>query len=473
VLLFTLAVGSFAAIASEPALPPGLGGADEPALPAGLGGADEPALPAGLGGTDEPALPAGLGEESAPAAEDAPISGGPLEKLRLNGFWETRVGTRLSDDPAQSKSLSIAETRLQLNTDISGDWGIFEVTADTYLDGVLEEAAFDLRQARLSLTPLDNVDLRIGRQVITWGTGDMLFINDLFPKDWQAFFIGRDVEYLKAPSDSVRIGVFNDIANIDFVYTPKFAPDRHITGEYISYYDPLFDRFNGASREVDAHRPNDWFDNDEIALRLYREAGRFQIALYGYWGYWKSPAGQRIRGVPLTQATFPRLHVYGASIRGPVGKGILHAEVGYYDSVDDSSGGNFFVNNSEFRALVGYEQEIATDLTGALQVYWERMLDYGAYRNSLFLIPARDEDRLVFTLRLTKLLMNQNLMLSWFSYYSPTDDDAYFRPNASYKVSDAWRVEIGANLWFGKDDHSFFGQFENNNNVYISARYAF
>ena len=464
-LIMTLAcmVGTLAANAEEPALPPGLG------APA----AEEPALPAGLGGTDEPALPAGLANETTPPSETTTSQPGPLEKLHLNGFWEARAGTRFSDDPAQENTRSIAETRLQLETEFSGDWGAFEVTADTYLDGIIDDPVFDLRQARLTLTPLDNVDLRIGRQVLTWGTGDMLFINDLFPKDWQSFFIGRDVEYLKAPSDSIRIGFFNDIANIDFAYTPKFTPDRYITGDYVSYYDPLFRRFNGASRDVDANPPSDWFEDDEFAVRLYREVGRFQVALYGYWGYWKSPGGQKLRGVPLTQATFPRLHVYGASIRGPVGKGIFNAEVGYYDSVDDSSGDNFFVNNSEFRALVGYEQEIATNLTGALQVYWERMLDYGAYRDSLFLIPARDEDRLVFTLRLTKLLMNQNLVLSWFSYYSPTDGDAYLRPSASYKVTDAWTVELGGNLWFGEKDYTFFGQFENNNNIYLSARYAF
>lgn len=460
-------------------LPIPAGAQGDPPLPPGLGApaSEEPGLPPGLGGNEnaEPGLPPGLGAPTVPSEEDIPAEGQRRlrDRLRLHGFWELRAGSRINDDPAQRKDLSVGETRLQLTTDISGDWGIFEVAADTFLDGVQEDAQFDLRQARLTLTPLDNVDLRIGRQVITWGTGDLLFINDLFPKDWQSFLIGRDVEYLKAPSDAVRLGVFNDFLNVDLVYTPRFDADRHITGDYISYYDPLFRRFNGASRTLDTHKPRDWFDNDEVALRLYRNLGRFQVALYGYWGYWKSPGGQRIQGIPLIEATFPRLNVYGASIRGPLGKGIFHAEIGYYDSVQDRGGDNFFINNSEFRAFVGYEQELATDLTGAVQVYWERMLDYDAYRESLILIPPRDRDRLVFTLRLTKLLMNQNLTLSWFSFYSPTDNDAYIRPHVSYKLSDAWRIEGGANVWFGDKDHTFFGQLENNNNVFGSVRYSF
>ncbi|MFW6031595.1 MAG: hypothetical protein ACOC9T_03300, partial [Myxococcota bacterium] len=32
------------------------------------------------------------------------------------------------------------------------------------------------------------------------GTGDLVFLNDLFPKDWRSFLLGRDLDYLKAPS---------------------------------------------------------------------------------------------------------------------------------------------------------------------------------------------------------------------------------------------------------------------------------
>ncbi len=46
--------------------------------------------------------------------------------------------------------------------------------------------------------------------------------------------------------------------------------------------------------------------------------------------------------------------------------------------------------------------------------------------------PARDHFRHLTTVRLTKLLMNQNLWLSLFTYYSPSDKDAHLRPNVNY-----------------------------------------
>ncbi len=102
------------------------------------------------------------------------------------------------------------------------------------------------------------------------------------------------------------------------------------------------------------------------------------------------------------------------------------------------------------------------------------MLDYSAYNDSRpFFVPQRDRDRQLITVRLTKLLWNQNLTLSLFTYFSPSDGDAYLRPRAEYKASDHWTVEWGGNIFWGESDVTFFGQFQNNTNVYVAARYAF
>ena len=101
-------------------------------------------------------------------------------------------------------------------------------------------------------------------------------------------------------------------------------------------------------------------------------------------------------------------------------------------------------------------------------------MHYGNYRDTLpFLMPAKDRDRHVVTLRLTKLLMNQNLILSLFAYMSPSDLDAYLRPNITYKISDDWTVELGGNIFLGDTKTSFFGQFQDNTNIYAGARVSF
>ena len=146
--------------------------------------------------------------------------------------FSTRVqACACKHDPAYSRTAILGEGRLQLETAKVWERGELSVVADFIGDGVMEEADLDIRRLRLTWALGSQVDVWVGRQVLTWGTGDMLFINDLFPKDWQSFFIGRDVEYLKAPSDAVKVGWYGDALNAEVVYTPQFEPDRFIRGE--------------------------------------------------------------------------------------------------------------------------------------------------------------------------------------------------------------------------------------------------
>jgi len=422
--------------------------------------------------------PADAGEPPAPAPSVPRLSLEQIvEKLPfgVHGFFETRAGSRTQQDRYISETASIAEARLQLELSKVfqlGDYRPeFRLKTDFLYDAVEDDLTADLREAFVVFSPVDFLDAKIGRQVLTWGTGDLLFINDLFPKDWIAFFIGRDDEYLKAPSDAARLSFFSDLANLDVAYTPRFRADHYIDGDRLSYWNDGLGRRAGERNRVRDEEPDDWIDDDEIALRLYRNLAGYEAALYGYHGYWRTPAGMN----PATgRATFPDLSVAGASVRGPVGKGIGNIEVGYYDSRDDDGGDDPLVRNSECRFLMGYEQEVARDFTAGVQYYLEWMMDHEDHRRTLPAgIRARDECRHLVTLRLTKLLMNQNLRLSFFAYYSPSDSDAYLRPKVHYKIDDHWSAEVGGNIFLGAHDHTFFGMFERNTNAYCGVRYSF
>ena len=391
-----------------------------------------------------------------------------FSNLDVHGFYEIRSGYRTRNDKYE-KDMSIMEQRLQLDISSYLDWADFKVKGDIIGDMVEEKADFDLREAYMFTSPYDFMDLKVGRQTLTWGTGDLIFINDLFPKDWQSFFIGRDLEYLKAPSDAAKISLFNDLANIDIVFTPQFDSDRFLRGERISFFNSVVGRLAGRDATVHVDKPNRWFRDSELAVRLYKNINNYEISFYGYRGFWKSPGGQNVAG----RSIFPDLDVYGMSIRGNVGKGIGNFEFGYYDSADDENGDNRLVENSQLRFLVGYTQELGKDFTGGVQYYVERMLDYGAYVDNLTSGPVRDRLREWLTFRLTKLAMNQNLKLSLFTYFSPSDKDVYMRPNINYKVNDNLAVEARANVFWGDYPHTFFGQFQDNTNIYTAVRYSF
>jgi len=415
---------------------------------------------------------------AARAQEQAP---GWLEKLGVeaHGFVDVRGGLRTRRDSHEGDT-SLAEARLQLDLSRTGDLTTLQFRADLLGDDASEDAnldfeqgagPLDLREANVLFSPVSFMDVKLGRQILTWGTGDLLFVNDLFPKDWQSFFLGRDDEYLKAPSDSVFVSLFPEFASIDIAYSPQFDADRYVRGERLSYWSPAAGDRVGRDAVVVPDPPDEWFDDHELAVRVSRNAAGYELAAYGYNGFWKSPEGQdRATGAPI----FPRLAVYGASVRGALGSGLINAETGWYDSKDDRRGDDALVPNSEWRFLLGYERELARELTARVQYYVECMEDYGRYRAGLPPGPStRDPARHTVTVRLTKQLLNQDLTLSLFARYSPADGDAYVRPTARYRLTDSWRLFAGADLFTGKDDYTFLAQFGNNTNFYAGARYSF
>ena len=388
--------------------------------------------------------------------------------IDLLGFVEARQGWRLQDDPNED-DMSISEARLQLEASKDLEWGYLNFKGDLVGDLVEEEVRAELRSLNLLFSPLDNMDVRAGRQVLTWGTGDLLFINDLFAKDWVSFFVGRDDEYLKAPSDALRTSMFFDAFNVDLAYIPIANTSEYIDGSRLSYYNPMLGEVVGEDNIAGDDDINSFPNDGEVALRLYRALGSTEVALYGFYGFWKTPEGFRM---DTGELYYPRLSAYGASVRSPMLGGIASLEAGYYDSKEDDDGDDPTVRNSEVRFLSGFERELARDFTGGFQYYLEWMQDYDEYESTAT-GPKKDEFRHVFTLRLTKLLMNQTLKLSFFAYYSPSDKDTYIRPKIHYKLTDAWALETGANIFVGEDDHTFFGQFEDNTNAYASVRRSF
>ncbi|MCL5966353.1 MAG: hypothetical protein M1550_03950 [Deltaproteobacteria bacterium] len=379
---------------------------------------------------------------------------------------------RLTDNPTQPRDATLGEGRLQVELSQEGpaDSRLF-FKADLIGDGVEERGDADLRELSLDLSPVQLLDIRAGRQIITWGTGDLIFINDLFPKDFVSFFIGRSLEYLKVGSDAVQFSLYPAPFSLDLVAIPHFTPSEIPKGERLSFFNPFAGRIAAPGESLSMRKPAATLENTELASRLYRTFGSYEGALYGFRGFFKEPVGMDPKDGVLF---YPKLSVYGASLRGPLLQGVASLEFGYYDSREDRSGANPMVENSSLRYLLGYERELWTDFTVRAQYYLEQMLDYGAYKASLPPgAPEKKEYRHLLFLRLTRLLRYQTVELSFIGFYSPSDEDGMVNPQVSYKISDRWSVASGANVFFGKKDFTQFGQLDNNDNLSVRLRAGF
>jgi hypothetical protein len=397
--------------------------------------------------------------------------------VEIHGFAEAAVGGRVVDDPTTPEDVLLNEARFRLDLAHYGDRADMMFKGDFLADGVLDEFLLDIRQAMILLRAASWLDVRAGRQVLTWGTGDLVFLNDMFPRNWQSFFIGRDDEYLKEPSNSFKF-TFYSAVNFDFAWTPVFTPDTYITGERLSYYSPFTGQIESAwttGEPLEAELPYKKWKNGEFAGRLFETVKGWELAAYGYAGYYNRPMGidpdTLLTGAPSLY--YPRLNTGGASVRGNVLGGVGNVEGSYFDSRDDRGGNDPFIPNSQARGLAGYERELFANFNMGLQYYFEWTMDYDSLlANWPDPASAPEEIRHLVTARLTQRLRQDTWTLSLFTYWSPNEEDGYARPVVTHKWSDAVTVVAGGNIMWG-DDHTFFGQLKNNNNLYLRLRYSF
>ena len=131
--------------------------------------------------------------------------------------------------------------------------------------------------------------------------------------------------------------------------------------------------------------------------------------------------------------------------------------------------------NSSVSGLLGFERQVATNLTANIQWKADYMLDHNIYEMQQQAVGAyvREELRHLLTSRITKLLNSELLTLSGFMFYSPSDEDLYARLSASYKYTDEVTLTLGGNFFDGNNESTEFGQFQLNDNIYAKMTYGF
>ena len=396
------------------------------------------------------------------------------------GMNITHTGPKYDGD-GPNDDWVMANRRFRLQTQKNNKKGGLYAKIDVVRDDISSDTYVDIRELRLQYTPVRWLDISVGKQVSTWGVADMLFINDLFPKNWNGNFLGRDMEYLKDSSTSLRLTSYIKKWTWDVVYTPQFAPDTTPTGCYLSVYDPnsgqiISNDQNCNSENMAGGRKSRDINDSELAMSLRRYIGGHQLAFYYYRGFYKNP--KSLQGMGTSEDPFrpfySRLNVFGLSTEGQAGPGILTSEFGVYDSLDDVDGLNPLVENSQLKFLVGYKMDLNANLMVGTQWYLESFQDYDNYEQSVGFNPYRKEKNSnTFTLRVMVKGQQETLFVNLFAYVRPEDHDSFIKLDCSKRMDDNFSIIAGVNIFDGKEGFEAreFGMLKHDDNVFVRLRY--
>src|SRR3990172_8931993 len=359
-------------------------------------------------------------------------------EVTLSGFLQQNTAFNTAGQNPDGRHYKWLEERAQITLDATGGAWRLLAKGDLAYDHLGRQEQSELREGYLDYNA-GNWDMRFGRQVITWGLVDLVFVNDVFPKDHEALFAGRPLEYLKRGVDAVKLGAYPAFASFELVYTPNVRESRIPDSRRFWLFDPM-----PAVTNRETVKPG----QSDIGLRAYRSLAGYDAALYLYNGFHRTPSMRPDNMTAPTKITFfsPKLSVYGASLSGRAGEGVVSLEAAYYDSRQDRSGSDFTVPNSQTRLLAGYQIQPLEDLSLGFQYYAERMHDYAAYQAALpGGFPAEKRWNSTVTARATQFFLHQTLRFSVYASYTASNGDYYLNPELRYILSVSLLLPIPSN----------------------------
>jgi len=205
-------------------------------------------------------------------------------------------------------------------------------SADLYNKGIVDPYNLEVREAYVQLFGFlsENLDVKIGRQRITWGTADKLNPTDnLNPYDLEDVLdFGRH-----RGSDAISFDYyFNSEFSLQGAFIPFFQPANMPVGIFADALNPSME----MPPDMTLKNFNDTIlmprynlgESSTVGLKFKGFAAGFDFSLSYVWGYDGMPFATYNTFVPVdaiggininSQLEFNRTHIFGADMAGSIG----------------------------------------------------------------------------------------------------------------------------------------------------------
>ncbi|MBC8526710.1 MAG: hypothetical protein H8D22_07615 [Candidatus Cloacimonetes bacterium] len=383
------------------------------------------------------------------------------------GFADTYHAVGLNG----SHNFLSSRTRLRFEMWITGNDASLFASMNAINNNVIKSnSGLELREAFIDYFA-DNWDVRIGRQLIIWGKADGLAITDIIsPKDYTEF-IAQDFDDIRLPVDALKWRLLFEQANIEFLWLPVFKPailpspdlPWAFKFEYPQNFQVIFE---------EPIEPDLTLKNSEVGgkLSFYLHGIDFAFSSFYTWDDLPTIHKTISTGDTIVIHYYPehhRLTFIGVEFSRPLGDFILRGEGAFYkdkyfEPADILSESLFKKNSLDW--LLGIDWTPGNYWMITAQLADDFILNYNnAIKN--------DEHTMLATLHISKKFLRQTLELSAMGYYGINDKDFFVRTGVDYALTDELHILSGIDIFGG--NKGIFGQFDNNDEVWIKAKYNF
>lgn len=381
----------------------------------------------------------------------------------VKGFIDTYHAIRTASPGDWMASRSRVRGELTLEKDNAGMF----VSANAVHNSLLkDQSGFFLREAYMYYGK-SGVDIRAGRQIVTWGVADAMRITDIIsPMDFTEF-LTQDYDDIRIPVNGVRVR-----------YTrPKWSAEA-IVIPVSSFYELSADNANPWAVSLPGvtvpysvnldNTPKKQLKNMEYGGRIGAYLSGVDFNLYALRTWNKMPVFRKTvaaDGSLLCEGEYRRMTMLGADLSIPLGKFVVRAEAAeYFGEAQEPVASAPVVTRNSTNALIGVDWYAGND--------WQLGLQYShKYISGDMSGISSCRNAGMATVRISKDLLHSTLSLSTFAYVDVANGGVYNRLSADYGLTDQIHALLGYDFFHA--DKGQFAMYDRNSEVWIKLKYSF
>lgn len=316
---------------------------------------------------------------------------------------------------------------------------------------------------------LDQVRIKLGKQIIPWGRADGINPTDnITPHDYVVLLPFEEDQRYGATALNIE-KTLNDEMTLSFITTPYFEPTKiPLPLGQVNFVNQI---------------PN---SNLEYGIRLNKAGGQVDWSISYFHGHSLFPDLRPIGNAmdtPTIALTYPDMDVLGADFAFNLGRFGIRGEMAYHRMRDENLN-DPLSRNSYWYYVIGADRTYDDNLGINFQLYERYVQNYTNPDTEQFPIDPelvvidaiiggqQDKRTFGFTTRVSKSWLNDSFKAELLALVNDTRRDYYLRPLLSYNATDSVKVSIGANIYRGPEQ-SFFGRIREDSGIFCEMRYSF
>lgn len=383
--------------------------------------------------------------------------------LEFNGFIDTYHAVCLKGEHEFNASRTRFRGEIFYQIGDASFFSSFNATSNNILEA---ESGIELREAFMEYVA-SKWDVRVGRQIITWGKADGMQITDIIcPGDYTEF-ITRDFDDIRIPVESIKFRWLPGFADFEIIWLPFFKASVLPSGNNPWKILQEFDTDNEIVFKQTIE-PEKSLENSEIAAKVSLYLSGIDLAFSGFYTWDDLPIihEQTVNDTTYLQPEHHRLKYLGMEMNKPLGDFVVRCEIAFYQN-------KFFRNISAadktdqknlLKAMIGIDWYPGNDWNFSFQFADDLILKYDEDLET-------DENNSVATLNISKKILRQTLGLSNMIYYGFNEKDIYDQIAIDYALTDELHLFCGADIFVGDD--GYFGNYEDNTQMWFKVKYSF